>query len=459
MFGTSKLKVASKIIILFFLVSFSPYARAAVNGYAEVIAGSSPDNALGALSETIDGAAHSIRLSGYTFSSPFITDHLIQAAKRGVSVTLFLDGWTVARPKKQKIPPEELLNAYLLEQAGGKVIYLASNDGLRRDRRFKYQHSKYLIVDEETVFISSENFGTHAFSTTGTTGTRGWIISIKNADLAKEYVQIFDSDVVPKTGFNDLIRYGKSADYTLANPDSVKQDRSQPNGKYTPIRAKVVREEMRLERVMSPDDSLEKDRAILGALKTAQKTLYIQNLSFQPHWGPEGSSPAKDPSPVAEAVLAAARRGASVRIMLQPPIFGNLDFSPEYGRVLERLLQLPFQYAAGIRDDDDEESSPKKSTKDNKALIEYFRKVARRESLDLQANMFWVEKDSLNLLHNKGMVIDGDISLISSINWTQNSIKQNREAAVIVMDQSVADYYQDLFLRDWDNSRNHGLQQ
>ena len=50
--------------------------------------------------------------------------------------------------------------------------------------------------------------------------------------------------------------------------------------------------------------------------------------------------------------------------------------------------------------------------------------------------------------HNKGTIVDDKV-WIGSINWTYTSFNENREVAVIVESVEVADYYSDLFLKDW----------
>lgn len=52
------------------------------------------------------------------------------------------------------------------------------------------------------------------------------------------------------------------------------------------------------------------------------------------------------------------------------------------------------------------------------------------------------------LSHNKGVIAD-DRVWIGSVNWTYNSFNDNREAAVIIDSQEVADYYAELFLKDF----------
>jgi phosphatidylserine/phosphatidylglycerophosphate/cardiolipin synthase-like enzyme len=46
---------------------------------------------------------------------------------------------------------------------------------------------------------------------------------------------------------------------------------------------------------------------------------------------------------------------------------------------------------------------------------------------------------NVDYIHNKGMIIDQDKTLISSINWNQNSVDNNREAAVVLISTQVYD--------------------
>ena len=63
---------------------------------------------------------------------------------------------------------------------------------------------------------------------------------------------------------------------------------------------------------------------------------------------------------------------------------------------------------------------------------------------------------SLNIpfssFHNKGVIVDGTTVLISSINWSPQSLGTNREAGIIVASTDVAAYYTTLFNFDWGRS-------
>jgi phosphatidylserine/phosphatidylglycerophosphate/cardiolipin synthase-like enzyme len=52
--------------------------------------------------------------------------------------------------------------------------------------------------------------------------------------------------------------------------------------------------------------------------------------------------------------------------------------------------------------------------------------------------------------HNKGIVVDRRKTVVSSTNWSGNSITKAREAGVIVTSEEIADYYADAFEFDWD---------
>jgi hypothetical protein len=59
------------------------------------------------------------------------------------------------------------------------------------------------------------------------------------------------------------------------------------------------------------------------------------------------------------------------------------------------------------------------------------------------------ENDTVKKLHNKGVIIDGESVLISSINWGDNSILRNREMGLIIHSQAVTAPFEESFWEDW----------
>ncbi|MEA2858795.1 MAG: hypothetical protein QOC72_834 [Methylobacteriaceae bacterium] len=54
-------------------------------------------------------------------------------------------------------------------------------------------------------------------------------------------------------------------------------------------------------------------------------------------------------------------------------------------------------------------------------------------------------------IHNKGIVVDGEVVLVSSANWSGDGVLRNRDAGLIIHDPEIAQYYQSVFLDDWDH--------
>lgn len=59
--------------------------------------------------------------------------------------------------------------------------------------------------------------------------------------------------------------------------------------------------------------------------------------------------------------------------------------------------------------------------------------------------------------HNKGVIVDGQSVLISSINWSNESVSRNREAAVIITHSGVANFFAQVFQWDWENGEYLGV--
>ncbi len=54
-------------------------------------------------------------------------------------------------------------------------------------------------------------------------------------------------------------------------------------------------------------------------------------------------------------------------------------------------------------------------------------------------------------VHNKGIVVDSSIVLVSSQNWSADGTLRNRDAGLIITSAEAAAYFEAIFLHDWDN--------
>ena len=59
-------------------------------------------------------------------------------------------------------------------------------------------------------------------------------------------------------------------------------------------------------------------------------------------------------------------------------------------------------------------------------------------------------------IHAKGIVAD-DTAVVGSLNWNDNSLRNNREIALAIQDAAVADYYAEVFDGDWSSDGTRKL--
>jgi len=52
--------------------------------------------------------------------------------------------------------------------------------------------------------------------------------------------------------------------------------------------------------------------------------------------------------------------------------------------------------------------------------------------------------------HTKGIIADGERILIGSHNYSNAGVQYNRDASLLIYNDVVANYYQDVFLHDWE---------
>jgi hypothetical protein len=57
--------------------------------------------------------------------------------------------------------------------------------------------------------------------------------------------------------------------------------------------------------------------------------------------------------------------------------------------------------------------------------------------------------ERITKLHNKGVIVDGESVLISSINWNSNAILRNREMGIVIHNADLAAWYLSSFEEDW----------
>lgn len=391
---------------------------------AKVLATSAPDNNYAALISAIGSARRELRVRVYEFTNPRIGEALIKAKKRGVDVRVYLEGTPVGG-----LSDQSRWIAGNLHKAKIPVHYLATPKGSLLSPRYRYDHSKYVLVDDRLAIIGTENYGRTGVPVVNTFGNRGWMIHIENPAFVKQLRDVWDTDYRPGERA-DIVSIDQSPDDSYGppyrDPAFVPSDKV-PTGTYpSPVKPTQVDDVMDLELVLSPDTSLNEESAIIGMINRARTSLLIEQNSVLPFWGKKKKGDAKDedrlatvPSLPLQAVIAAARRGVKVRVLLDGTWYNaeNVD------------------------------------ERDNDNTVALLNALRTKEGLDVSAKVINLESTHLEKIHAKGVIVDDREVFVGSINWSENSFMGNREVGVIVTHPRVAGYYADLFRRDWAQSR------
>jgi phosphatidylserine/phosphatidylglycerophosphate/cardiolipin synthase-like enzyme len=253
----------------------------------------------------------------------------------------------------------------------------------------------------------SENWKNTGVPVNTTFGNRGWGIIIYNPNVTSYFRDVFFEDWKPESKDSFLFScddpdYGCPAQDFAAN-------RSIPTWTYShPFTSANISGLFTVAPVLAPDTSLLQTKSIIGMIKGATESVYIEQLYIYK----DGWSYADPKNPLLEAAITAARRGCDVRIMLNPTY-----------RIEE-----------------------------NQATIDYVRGIAAENgSFKLEAKFSDIESTGLNKIHNKGVIVDRNKVLISSINWNEHSARNNREVGGIIENDAVGEYYTRVFLYDWYN--------
>ena len=382
--------------------SHFPYEMFSFDGNVTVF--TSPDSGFPEIAKAIDNAQESIYLNVYLFHNFYLMCYIIDAIERGVEVRIMLEGDPV-----NGITDEERYIANQTVTAGGEVRFMIDDEGRGIHDRYAFNHAKYAVIDNETTIVMSENWENTGVPVNNTFGNRGWGVIINNPDVADYFSKVFFEDWKPasKDSFpftpDDPI-YGNK--YGCPPPDFV-PNRTIPTGNYShPFESKTISGEFNISPVLAPDTSLMQTKSIIGMIKGAKKSVYVEQLYIYKNWGTYADP---KPNPFLEAVINASRRGCEVKILLDS----------RYGK--ER----------------------------NEETIEYVNAIATYEGLNLQAKLIDNEAIGLNKTHNKGVIVDRSKVLISSINWNEYSPRNNREAGLIIENEDIAEFYTDVFLYDW----------
>lgn len=373
-----------------------------------------PDNALDTVVKAIDGSKETLYAESLTFENLIIGEALEAAAGRGVEVIILLEG-----SPPGGLPPQEKYICQRLEKAGGQCWFMVSDDNERIYDRYRYLHSKYILIDHRLVAIGTENLSPNSMpyddKTDGTWGRRGVMLWTDASEIVDQVQRLFQDDL-DYTSHEDIQRWQADHPVYGAPPAGFVPVTETGGITYTVqySRPSKFRNDFFFELQTSPENSLRNEDGLLGLINEADvgDSVWAQQLTERPHWGTSSSDRINDPNPRLEAYIAAARRGADVRLLLD-----------EYF------------------DDADSPIS-------NHATCLFLNDLATIEKLKLTCNL--ANPSGLGI-HNKMVLahIDGKGYVhVGSINGSELSHKGNREVALLVQADGAYELLAGMFVRD-----------
>ena len=331
----------------------------------------------------------------YTLTSPTLIESLRSAALRGVEVRILLEGGPVGG-----VDEREWAGLGILTAAGGDVRLLADDPANGTLARYRFLHAKYAVVDGRVVVAGSENWGEHGFPPARTTGNRGWQLAVEDPGLAAYIEELFAGDFDPRR--RDSRPFRETDPYLFASnetPSTGLYPRPIPSARHTG--------RFSVTPVIAPEHAIRED-ALLGVLGSAARSIDIEAFYVSRDW-------VARPNPYLEAAIAAARRGVEVRLLLDGTWYNVEGDDPV----------------------------------DNDDTAAYVNGLARKESLHLQAKIADAGPHGLAKLHNKGVLVDGRIAFVSSLNWNRNAATNNREVGLLVDGPEVVEPFRLAFEADW----------
>lgn len=277
-----------------------------------------------------------------------------------------------------------------LEQGGAEVLQFSSS----YNSPYAYIHSKVAVRDDSSVWIGSGNWKDSSLPA-DRTGNRDWGVIVDSVDLA--------TIVLERMAFDEDPSQLHVEDTTVSQPDSGSYE---PPSSWTgPMNAGVaVNGPISGELLTCPDDCIQ---GLTGLIDSADDEILLSLQSFEMDWYWGWGQ-----NPLTDALQAAADRGVRIRLII------NQHYANDNPDIREAVNELNEDWSG-----------------------------------DIEA-ILMSENETVTKLHNKGVIVDGESVLISSINWGDNSILQNREMGLVIHSTEITAIYEASWWEDWNRLDN-----
>ena len=259
-------------------------------------------------------------------------------------------------------------------------------------------HIKVAVRDHTAMWLSSGNWNNSnqpvldpakkpADATVARHCDRDWHVVIEQPQLASVLESYILNDLTVAAAHN--VPPEKAG--PPLTPPPLGSSETKPFHQFFP--AKTVTATMRIAPLLTPDPGVYVN-AVTALIAAAQHTLYMQFQYIELPKAVDATS--QGFVDLVDAVVARQNAGVDVRIIMS-------EF--ETAGYLEQLQAIGLNVVDNVR---------------------------------IQPNV-----------HNKGIIADATNVLVSSQNWSTDGTLYNRDAGVIISDATAAQYFQEIFLHDW----------
>jgi phosphatidylserine/phosphatidylglycerophosphate/cardiolipin synthase-like enzyme len=372
-----------------------------------IIAHVSPDAGFTTLTTFLQGTKDSLVIGMYDFTSGPILGLFKTVLSGTKTLQMVLDNPppNATRDQLDSQTVQELNTA--LGSRSKIVRALAGDDSLVSAEMFPTSyHIKVIVRDQAALWLSSGNLNNSNQPDSASppkTEDRDWHVIIEDQGLANLFAAYLNQDFKSAQAF----QIAESSALTEAVADAAAklaaETPSLPASAPAPKAAAAVAAKtfanisVTITPLLTPDmlppgTEGQYVSNMIKLIASAKKTLYVQ-LQYIEASLPTGAYPT-----LLQAIAARIAAGLDVRLIE----------SLEYGE----------QWAEKMKD----------------------------AGVDLTANISLQPN-----VHNKGFVIDSSVVVVSSQNFSPDGIEFNRDAGVIIESAPVAQYFENVFLADWNN--------
>jgi cardiolipin synthase A/B len=379
-----------------------------------------PDNAYRVISDVLGSAQHSIVMEMHTFDNLGLLNVVTHTIRRGVAVTILLEGSPVGG-----IDDQELWVCQQIESAGGQCWFMISDtsNGNTIHARYDYVHAKMIVVDDRVVAIGSENLSPRTLTydnfADGTVGHRGVYLVTDASGVVARAQEIWNTDFDP-AHHRDISRWTITDTKYGPPPIGFTPNYSIEVGGYRILYPQplVINGQLPFELLTAPESALRAGDSLLGWINRsgAGDAIDVEQLDEPPHWGDSTSNAIADPNLRLQALIDAAQRGAKVRLLLDR--YFDDPTAPTSNAATQQYLESLYAISPTLR-------------------VNFEVRLGNPALYGLHNKMFLFNVGGRKVVH------------AGSLNGTETSNKMNREVALQVESSTTYDYLRAMFGYDW----------